>query len=63
MSLQESLQIAAPLGRLWHFAALQPGALVGLLRLRGERLEVGNHGVLFLSQMLHSLDKKDLIKS
>ncbi|CAK9101975.1 unnamed protein product [Durusdinium trenchii] len=33
--LLESLQIAAPLGRLWHFAALQPGALVGLLRLRG----------------------------
>ncbi|CAK9041079.1 DNA polymerase alpha subunit B [Durusdinium trenchii] len=35
LPLEESLQIAAPLGRLWHFAALQPGALVGLLRLRG----------------------------
>eukprot|EP00913_Durusdinium_trenchii_P028200 g26438.t1 len=34
-SVAYSLQIAAPLGRLWHFAALQPGALVGLLRLRG----------------------------
>jgi len=36
LPLEETLRNVAGLGRLWHFAALQPGALARQLRLRGE---------------------------
>eukprot|EP00435_Cladocopium_sp_Y103_P041248 s816_g11.t1 len=36
LPLEDTLRNVMALGRLWHFAALQPGALAGHLRLRGE---------------------------